>query len=132
MGRKNKSIDRFLAPDPRFSDALVTKFINNIMRRGKKSVATAAFYGAMDRIAKKVADKEPVEVFRTGLENVRPMLEVRSRRVGGANYQVPTEVRPARRQALAIRWLLDAARKRHERTMADRLAGELVDAFNNT
>ena len=132
MGRKNKSIDRYLAPDARFSDQLVTKFVNNIMRRGKKSVAIAAFYGAMDRIAKKVTDKEPVEVFRTGLDNVRPMLEVRSRRVGGANYQVPTEVRPARRQALAIRWLLDAARKRHERTMADRLAGELVDAFNNT
>jgi small subunit ribosomal protein S7 len=132
MGRKNKSIDRGIPPDPRFGDAAASKFINTILRRGKKSVAEGIFYKAMDRIAEKAPGREPIEVFRAGLDNVRPALEVRSRRVGGANYQVPTEVRPGRRQALAMRWLLDAARKRPERTMVERLANELIDASNNT
>ncbi len=132
MGRKNKTVDRHILPDTRYNEPVVSKFINNLMHEGKKSVAEAIFYDAMDAIAEKNTEVQPVDVFRKALENVRPLLEVRSRRVGGANYQVPTEVRPERRQALAFRWILDAARSRHERTMAARLAAELLDAFNNT
>ena len=132
MGRKNKTVDRHLHPDTRYNEVVVTKFINNLMYCGKKSTAEQIFYDAMDKIAEKNTETQPVDIFRKALENVRPMLEVRSRRVGGANYQVPTEVRPERRQALAFRWLLEASRKRHERTMADRLAAELLDASNNT
>lgn len=132
MGRKNKTMDRGIKPDARYSDRQVSKFINCLMYEGKKSTATGIFYGAMDRIAEKIQDKEAIEIFRAGLNNIRPMLEVRSRRVGGANYQIPTEVRPSRRQALAFRWLLIAARARHERTMAEKLAAELMDAANNT
>jgi len=132
MGRKNKTVDRNIQGDTRFNDVVVSKFINNLMHRGKKSVAERIFYDAMDKVAAKNADVETIDIFRKALDNVRPMLEVRSRRVGGANYQVPTEVRPERRQALAFRWLLEAARKRNERTMADRLAAEMLDAFNNT
>jgi len=132
MGRKNKTVDRNIQPDTRFSDVVVSKFINNLMHCGKKSVAERIFYDAMDKVAAKNSEVATVDIFRKALDNVRPMLEVRSRRVGGANYQVPTEVRPERRQALAFRWILDAARRRNERTMADRLAAEFLDAFNNT
>lgn len=132
MGRKNKTVDRNIQGDTRYNDVVVSKFINNLMHRGKKSVAERIFYDAMDKVAEKNSEVAIVDIFRKALDNVRPLLEVRSRRVGGANYQVPTEVRPERRQALAFRWILDAARARHERTMAERLAAEVLDAFNNS
>jgi small subunit ribosomal protein S7 len=132
MGRKHKSIDRTPQPDARLGDETAACFINTLMYCGKKSTAQRIFYKAMDEVAAKMPNREPIEVFREGLEKIKPTLEVRSRRVGGANYQIPVEVRPARRRALAFRWLLDAARSRHERTMGERLAGELMDAFNNT
>jgi small subunit ribosomal protein S7 len=111
---------------------LAAKFINCIMKQGKKSTAERAFYGALERIATKIKDTEPVEVFQQAIENVKPLVEVKSRRVGGANYQIPVEVAPGRRQALAFRWLLDSARSRGEKTMIDRLSGELMDAYNKT
>jgi len=132
MSRKKHAIDRPLLPDARYSSVLVSRFINSLMKRGKKSTAERIFYGAMDIVADKVKDEEPVEVFKRALENVKPVLEVKSRRVGGANYQVPIEVRPSRRQTLAFRWILSNARGRPERTMSQRLALELIDAFNNT
>ncbi len=132
MGRKNKTVDRNIQGDTRYNDVVVSKFINNLMHRGKKSVAERIFYDAMDKVSEKNSEVAVVDIFRKALDNVRPLLEVRSRRVGGANYQVPTEVRPERRQALAFRWILDAARARHERTMAERLAAEVLDAFNNS
>ncbi len=118
--------------DQRYNNFLVTRFINNLMRDGKKSVAEKIFYGAMDQVSSKITDRDPLEVFEQALENVKPMVEVKSRRVGGANYQIPVEVAPERRQALSIRWTLDAARKRGEKTMAYRLANEILDAFNRT
>jgi small subunit ribosomal protein S7 len=132
LSRKRKAEQRDILPDRRYESLLAAKFINSIMKRGKKSVAERAFYGALDAIAEKVADTEPIEVFNQAIENVKPSLEVKSRRVGGTNYQVPIEVRPARRQALSFRWLLEAARTRGERTMAERLGNELLDAFNRT
>ncbi len=132
MGRKNKTVDRNIQGDTRYNDVVVSKFINNLMHRGKKSVAERIFYDAMDKVSEKNSEVAVVDIFRKALDNVRPLLEVRSRRVGGASYQVPTEVRPERRQALAFRWILDAARARHERTMAERLAAEVLDAFNNS
>ncbi len=132
MSRKKHSEDRPILADVRYGNSLVSKFINCLMHEGKKSTAERLFFKAMDVIAEKVKDESPVEVFKKALENVKPVLEVKSRRVGGANYQVPVEVRPARRQTLAIRWLLENARSRPERTMAQKLALELVDAFNNT
>jgi small subunit ribosomal protein S7 len=119
-------------PDAKYSNELVTKFMNGVMERGKKSTAARILYGAFDSIKARLTDQDPVTVFTQAVENVKPVLEVKSRRVGGANYQVPVEVRPERRQALAIRWLIAAARARSEKTMRERLANELIDAFNNT
>ena len=135
MSRKKKASQlRAVAPDKRFNDAVLTKFINSIMYSGKKSVAERAVYGALDRVQKKLNNPEiqPLDVFKQAIENLKPLVEVKSRRVGGANYQVPVEVRPERRQALAIRWLITAARGRGEKNMADRLAHELLDAYNKT
>jgi len=132
MMRRRTPPGRGLAPDVRFNSLLVAKFINNLMWDGKKSVAEKIFYGAMDQIAAKLTDQEPIEVFNTAVENIKPPVEVKSRRVGGANYQVPIEVKPDRRQALAIRWILAAARARNEKTMTQRLANEFMDAFNKT
>jgi small subunit ribosomal protein S7 len=110
---------------------LVSKFVNGLMECGKKSIARGIFYGAMDMIASRITEADPIVVFEKALEKVRPRLEVKSRRVGGATYQVPVEVRPERRNALAIRWLVAFAQKRPGKTMADKLAGELADAYNN-
>jgi len=118
-----------LRGDPRYNDKVVAKFINCMMWDGKKSVAQRVFYGAMDRIADKIKDTPPVEVFHQALDNVKPEIEVRSKRVGGANYQVPMQVNPRRRQSLAIRWLLAATRGKSGRPMSDRLADELMAAF---
>ena len=130
MSRRRAAIKREVLPDPKFGDAAVTKFMNSLMVDGKKSAAEAIVYGAFDQMQSKTR-QEPLEMFKEALNNVRPHIEVRSRRVGGATYQVPVEVRPDRRQALAIRWLIEAARKRNENTMTQRLAGELMDAANN-
>jgi small subunit ribosomal protein S7 len=130
MARRRAAEKREVLPDPKFGDAVVSKFINAIMFDGKKSVAEQIVYGAFDKMQSR-ASRDPVELFHEALENVKPPLEVRSRRVGGATYQVPVEVRPARRQTLAIRWIIDVARKRSEKTMVDRLAGELLDAANS-
>ncbi len=127
MSRRHRAERRKVHPDPRFGDRTVTKFMNNLMRDGKKSVAERIVYGAFDAVESR-ARRDPVEVFHRALENVKPTLEVRSRRVGGATYQIPMEVRPERRDALAIRWLIAATRARNEKTMRDRLAGELLDA----
>ena len=135
MSRRREAIKRTVLPDQKYNSTLVTKFINSLMEQGKKSIAERIFYLAMDTAQGRVtgeAAKEGVELFQQALENVKPLLEVKSRRVGGANYQVPVEVRPERRTSLAIRWVLEAARKRGEKTMVLRLSGELVDAFNNT
>lgn len=118
-----------LRPEPRFNSKLAGKFINCLMWQGKKSVATRIFYEAMDVIAKKISDRPPLEVFETAVEHVKPNIEVRSRRVGGSNYQVPMQVNQRRRQSLAIRWIIHATRGRKGRPMADRLAQELMDAF---
>jgi len=130
MARRRAAEKRDVWPDPKFGDVVVTKFTNAIMYDGKKSAAERIVYGALDRIERRMS-RDPVEVFHEALENVKPPLEVRSRRVGGATYQVPVEVRPSRRQTLAIRWIIDIARKRSEKTMVDRLAGELMDAANS-
>ena len=130
MSRRHRADKREINPDPKFSDLVVSKFMNNLMFDGKKSVAETIVYGALDRIQAK-AKQDPVQVFHQALDNVAPAIEVRSRRVGGATYQVPVEVRTERRQALAIRWLIQAARGRNENTMVDRLSGELLDAANN-
>ncbi len=130
MSRRHSAERRKVIPDPKFSDIVVSKFMNCVMQDGKKSVAESIVYGALDTVEAKL--KQPsIEVFRKALENVAPAVEVRSRRVGGATYQVPVEVRAERRQALAIRWLIYAARARNEKTMIDKLSGELIDAFNN-
>ena len=130
MSRRHRAEKREVLPDPKFGDVIVTKFMNVLMIDGKKSAAEKIVYGAFDRIEKK-SGNEPVKVFHDALDNVRPHLEVRSRRVGGATYQVPVEVRAERAQALAIRWLIDSSRKRGETTMVDRLSAELMDAANN-
>jgi small subunit ribosomal protein S7 len=127
MPRRREVPKREVLPDPKFGSTDVTKFVNVLMKQGKKSVAERIIYGAFDQIAQK-SGKDPLEVFTTALSNVRPSVEVKSRRVGGANYQVPVEVRPVRRTALAMRWLTEAARKRGEKSMGIRLAGELMDA----
>ena len=131
MSRRRRAEKREVLPDPKFGDLIVTKFMNSIMYEGKKAVAEGIVYGAMDILADKRKDAEPLETFHTALDNVSPSVEVRSRRVGGATYQVPVEVRPERRRALAIRWLVSAARNRGENTMTEKLAGELLDASNN-
>ncbi len=130
MSRRHRAEKREVNPDPKFNDLVVSKFMNSIMRQGKKSVAERIVYGALDRMQSK-AKSNPVQLFHQALENVMPAVEVRSRRVGGATYQVPVEVRTERRQALAIRWLITAARGRNENTMEERLSGELLDASNN-
>ena len=130
MSRRHKADKREINPDPKFGDLVVTKFMNAIMMHGKKSVAETIVYSALDQVQSKTR-QEPVTVFHQALDNVAPHVEVRSRRVGGATYQVPVDVRPERRQALAIRWLITAARNRNETTMVDRLSGELMDAANN-
>jgi len=120
---------REVLPDPVYHDVRVSKLVNNVMLDGKKGLAQRIVYGAFDQVAEK-SGQEAIEVFNKALENVMPMLEVKARRVGGSNYQVPIEVRPERRQTLALRWIVNAARARSERTMKDRLAAELLDAFN--
>ncbi|TAN50614.1 MAG: 30S ribosomal protein S7 [Rhodospirillales bacterium] len=130
MSRRHSAVKREVQPDPKFGDIVVTKFMNCLMYDGKKSVAESTVYGAFERMEAK-AKADPLKMFHDALDNVKPAVEVRSRRVGGATYQVPVEVRNDRRQALAIRWLIDAARKRGENTMVERLSGELMDAANN-
>ena len=130
MSRRHAAEKREVLPDAKFGSLVVTKFMNTMMYNGKKSVAEQIVYGAFDQMQKKVGG-DPVKLFNDALENVKPQLEVRSRRVGGATYQVPVEVRPDRAQALAIRWLIMTARDRSESTMVDRLSGELLDASNN-
>jgi len=130
MSRRHAAEKREIIPDPKFGNVVVSKFMNAIMYDGKKSVAEQIVYGAFDRIQARLK-REPVEVFHEALDNVKPAVEVRSRRVGGATYQVPVDVRPERREALAIRWLIDASRKRNENTMEERLAAELMDAVQN-
>ena len=127
MPRRGNIPKREILADPVYQSALVTKFINNLMSGGKRSVAETIFYGAMD-IIKERADEDPLKVFRKAVDNARPVLEVKSRRVGGSNYQVPVEVRPARRTALGLRWLISFSRARPERSMRERLANELMDA----
>jgi small subunit ribosomal protein S7 len=130
MSRRHRAERREVNPDPKFNDLVVSKFMNSIMKQGKKSVAERIVYGALERMQNR-AKSDPVQLFHSALENVMPAVEVRSRRVGGATYQVPVEVRSERRQALAIRWLITAARGRNENTMQERLAAELLDAANN-
>jgi small subunit ribosomal protein S7 len=129
MSKKFKSTERFLKPDPKFQSRLAAKFINNLMVEGKKSVAERIFYDALDICKKKVADQEPIDVFTKAIENVKPKIEVRSRRVGGATYQVPMEIKKNRQQALAFRWILEAVRKKKGRGMSVRLADELLAAY---
>ena len=129
MSRRHSAERREVLPDAKFGDRVLTKFMNNLMHAGKKSVAENIVYGAMERVEQKLR-RAPIEVFHEALDNIKPSVEVRSRRVGGATYQVPVEVRPERREALAIRWLIKASRARNEHTMEERLAGELLDAAN--
>ena len=129
--RRRRPVKREQLPDPKYGSILVSKFINCMMLRGKKGVSETIFYKAMDILQKKT-QKDPIEVFVQALENVKPLVEVKSRRVGGATYQVPIEIRPERRQALGIRWIIHNARERSEKTMYEKLAGELMDAFHNT
>jgi small subunit ribosomal protein S7 len=130
MPRRKITEKRTIDPDPRFNSVLVSKFTHGIMERGKKSVAQKIFYGAMDIIGEQVTDVEPIAVFDKAMEMVRPKVEVKSRRVGGATYQVPVEVRPERRNALAIRWIISFAKARSGKTMPEKLAAELLDAYN--
>jgi small subunit ribosomal protein S7 len=130
MSRRHRAEKRVINPDPKFGDLILSKFMNNLMTQGKKSIAEGIVYGAMEIVqAKSKAD--PLALFHSALDNVAPAIEVRSRRVGGATYQVPVEVRAERRQALAIRWIITAARGRNEKTMVERLSAELLDAGNN-
>ena len=130
MSRRRAAAKREFLPDPKFGDLILSKFTNSLMYDGKKSVAEKTLYGALD-IIKKKASQDPLKVFHDAIENVKPSVEVRSRRVGGATYQVPVEVRSVRRQALAIRWLIEIARDRSENTMMERLSAEILDAANN-
>jgi small subunit ribosomal protein S7 len=130
MSRRHRAERRETLPDPKFGNIKITRFMNSIMRQGKKSVAESIVYGALDQIEAKIK-QNPLQSFEQALDNVSPSVEVRSRRVGGATYQVPVEVRPERRQTLAIRWIIAAARERNEKTMIDKLSGELLDASNN-
>jgi small subunit ribosomal protein S7 len=130
MSRRHSAEKREVLPDAKYGDRVLTKFMNNLMHDGKKSVAESIVYGAMERVEAKLR-RAPIEVFHEALDNIKPSVEVRSRRVGGATYQVPVEVRPERREALAIRWLIKASRARNEHTMEERLAGELLDAANS-
>ena len=131
MSRRNVAAQREILPDPKFGSQVLTKFINMIMESGKKSVAERIVYGALDTVSARNKSAESIELLEQALDNVSPVVEVKSRRVGGATYQVPVEVRPKRRATLAMRWLIDAAQKRGEKTMAQKLAGELLDASEN-
>ncbi|MCM2681443.1 30S ribosomal protein S7 [Echinimonas agarilytica] len=131
MPRRRVIGQRKILPDPKFKSELLAKFVNILMLDGKKSTAEKIVYGALDIIAAKHADKDPLDLFEVALDNVRPTVEVKSRRVGGSTYQVPVEVRPVRRNALAMRWLVEFSRKRGEKSMAQRLAGEMLDAAEN-
>lgn len=130
MSRRRREQTRDIIPDPVYGDKLVTKFMNSLMRDGKKGHSERIFYGALESIGERTS-QDPLQVFKDAIDNAKPNVEVRSRRVGGATYQVPVEVRPTRRQALAIRWIVDFARSRGEKTMRERLAAELLDASNN-
>jgi small subunit ribosomal protein S7 len=130
MPRRREIAKREIVPDPKYNNKLVAKFINNLLKRGKKSVAESILYGSFDIIEKKTKEP-PVEVFEKAVNNVKPLIEVKSRRVGGSTYQVPTEVLPSRKLALGIRWLISHARERSEKTMREKLAAELIDAANN-
>lgn len=130
MPRRREVPKRYVLPDPKFNSRLAAKFINNVMRRGKKSTAEQIFYQALDLIGQR-SKQDPLDVFHKALDNVRPIVEVKSRRVGGATYQVPVEVRSERRDALAMRWLINYSKSRSEKTMVQRLAGELLDASQN-
>jgi small subunit ribosomal protein S7 len=131
MGRKKKTIDRGVVPDPKYNSVVVSKFVNRMMWEGKRSIGLRIVHEAMSILQQK-ADKEPLEVFLKALDNVKPVIEVKSRRVGGATYQVPVEIRESRREALGMRWIIAAARARSGRGMGDRLAAELLDAYNTT
>ncbi len=128
--RRRRAQVREVLPDPVYNNKVITKFINSLMKDGKKSIATKIFYEALETIEKK-SEEKGIDVFNAAIDNIKPVMEVKSRRVGGATYQVPIEVRPARQQSLAIRWLITYTRKRSERTMKDRLANELLDAANS-
>ena len=130
--RKAKPKKRILLPDPKFGDVSVTRFVNNLMLDGKKSIAYTIFYDALDLVGKKMkdADKSPLEIWKQALENITPQVEVKSKRIGGATFQVPMEVRPERRQTLGLRWISTYSRARNERTMKERLANEILDAMN--
>ena len=130
MPRKREVKKREILPDPKFHDSLIAKFINGIMRRGKKSSAEHIFYRSLDIINERI-HSDPTKTFKQAMDNVKPLIEVRPRRVGGATYQVPVEVRPSRKNALAIRWIIGYAKQRSEKTMEEKLAGELMDAANN-
>ncbi|MEK6627853.1 MAG: 30S ribosomal protein S7 [Bdellovibrionota bacterium] len=131
MSRRSRTFKREIIPDPVFKDIVIAKFINRIMERGQKSTAQKLFYGALEELNGKVPGEESINIMKKALENVKPSIEVRSRRVGGATYQVPVDVRPTRRIALAMRWLVEYSRARGEKDFAKRLAGELLDAYNN-
>jgi small subunit ribosomal protein S7 len=132
MSRRHRAEKREVLPDPKFGDIVLSRFMNVLMYDGKKSTAERIVYAAMDTLKRRAGQNgDPLRMFHEAMDNVKPAVEVRSRRVGGATYQVPVEVRPERRQALAIRWLIDSARKRGEHTMEERLSGELMDAANN-
>ncbi len=130
MPRRREVEKRKILPDPKFQDRLVAKFVNNLMRKGKKLVGEKIIYGAFDQVEQKLKD-DPLKIFKKALDNVKPVVEVKSRRVGGATYQVPVEVRQDRRTALAMRWLIDYSKGRGEKTMQEKLAGEIIDAANN-
>jgi small subunit ribosomal protein S7 len=131
MPRRRVVAKREVLPDPKFHDRLVSRFVNSLMLDGKKSTAEGILYGAFDIVEERSKGENPVEIFKAAVDNVRPAVEVKSRRVGGSTYQVPVEIRPERRTALAIRWLITASRRRGEKTMRERLANELLDAANN-
>jgi small subunit ribosomal protein S7 len=131
MSRRKKTFKREIIPDPVFKDLVIAKFVNRIMLRGQKATAQRLFYGALEEIKVKVPGEEPIAVLKKAIENTKPSVEVRSRRVGGATYQVPVDVRPSRRLALSMRWLVDYSRSRGEKDFAKRLAGEVIDAFNS-
>ena len=130
MSRRRAAIKKEILPDHKFKDKILTKFMNRVMLDGKKSISESIVYNALNIVSDKT-NKKPIEYFHSALDNVKPALEVRSRRVGGATYQVPMEVRPIRAQALAMKWIVNSARKRNEKTMQERIANELIDAFNN-
>jgi small subunit ribosomal protein S7 len=130
MPRRREIVKRKILPDPKFQDRIVAKFVNNLMRQGKKSTGERIIYGAFDQVEAKLKD-DPLKIFKKALDNVKPVVEVKSRRVGGATYQVPVEVRQDRRTALAMRWLIDYSKNRGEKTMVEKLAGEIMDASSN-